>query len=503
MMLVNQIRFKTVVLASIFLVSLLLLKYRWHSRAIWQAKLRLKTLNHALGKPVIDFQAQLDFWRSLEFLLTGNGPGIERPPQNGSAEAVKYNATHSFEYPELISMTEADVQRMATAHRNYLKALTVHPPELVYNRGTRGIVVVAGGEYLPLVVITLRLLQRRGSRLPMEVFLESGEEYESHICGVVLPRLNARCVIMAEILAAAPHPVQIGHFQLKIFAILLASFEDVLFLDADSWPVHDPAVLFTSEPFTSTGMILWPDFWYATPSKYYQAITGVRREDARYRSASEAGELLVSKRTHTRTLLVAAYYNYWGPEHYYPLLAQGGPGEGDKDTFIAAAHAAGQRFYAVFEGVLAIGHARDARDGGGIAGSAMVQFDPLEDWRLTQHGLRRVNENPRTAPWPRPFFVHANFPKFNPGRVYDDYGLLHWGNGTLCRAWTDPPHVMALFGRDIEMEYWEEARWAACSLENKVRDWYAHEDVCRKATEYLDGIRAVEAGWKGRYHIKA
>ena len=401
-------------------------------------------------------------------------------------------------------MSDDEIDKMRTAHRNYLKALRVHPPPLAYKRGTRGIVVTAGGQYLPLVVITLRLLQRRGCTLPMEVFLESGEEYESHICNTVLPPLNARCVILAEVLAAAPHAVQIAHFQLKIFAILLSSFEAVLFLDADSWPARDPTPLFAAEPFRTHGLVAWPDFWYATPSKHFAAVSGVRRDDARRRAASEAGQLLVDKRTHARTLLVAAYYNYYGPEHFYPLLAQGGPGEGDKETFVAAARAAREPFYAVDEPVVAVGHARGNIDdprisAPSIAGSAMVQFDPTDDARLVKEGLRRAVD-PRVAPSPRPFFLHANFPKFNPGRVYDDYGLLHWDNGTLRRAWTDPPEVVRLFGRDVEREYWEEARWVACTLEDKVRDWYGSEGVCRKATAYLKGLAALE-GWTAEMRL--
>ena len=497
-MIVKPLRVKSVFLVCLFVTFLLFFKYRWHTQAIGRAKTHWHVLNHALGRPQVDFQAQLNFWRSLEFLLTSNGPGIPRPQQNGSANAVSFNATRPFEYPEMIDMSDDEVDKMRSAHRNYLKAQRVHAPPLVYRRGTRGIVVTAGGSYLPLVVITLRLLRRRGSALPMEVFLESGEEYESHICGVVLPRLNARCVILAEVLAAAPHPVQIAHFQLKIFAILLSSFEAVLFLDADSWPARDPAPLFAAPPFATHGLVAWPDFWYATPSKHFAAVSGVRRDDARRRAASEAGQLLVDKRSHARTLLVAAYYNYYGPEHYYPLLAQGGPGEGDKETFVAAARAAREPFYAVDEPVVAIGHARgptnDPRIKPSIAGSAMVQFDPADDAARRAPDQRRAAD-PETASRPRPFFLHANFPKFNPGRVYDDYGLLHWDNGTLRRAWTDPADVMALFGRDVEREYWEEARWAACALEDKVRDWYESEGVCRKATAYLKGLAALE-GWE-------
>ncbi|KAK7679537.1 Golgi alpha-1,2- mannosyltransferase [Cerrena zonata] len=43
------------------------------------------------------------------------------------------------------------------------------------------------------------------------------------------------------------------------------------------------------------------------------------------------------------------YYNYYGPDYYYPLLSQGAAGEGDKETFIAAAHKLKLPYYQVKE----------------------------------------------------------------------------------------------------------------------------------------------------------
>ena len=88
--------------------------------------------------------------------------------------------------------------------------------------------------------------------------------------------------------------------------------------------------------------------------------------------------------------------------------------------------------------------------------------------------------------------MRENFPKFNPGKIFDEEWLIRWENGTLRRAWPDPPEVMALFGRDVEMEFWREARWTACRLEGRARDWYGRGDVCTKATAYVEAIRKME-----------
>ena len=468
----------------VFCVTLLFVLMTWQDqRSIYRTATGLSPLQYIFTTPVIDTAAQIKFWRALEFTLTSNGPGIPRPDQNGSQPDIYYNANEDYFFPELITMDEEQVAAMKKGHESYVKATKVQELNPVYNKGTRGIVCTAGGSYLPLVAVALRILKRLGSKLPMEVFLEAGEEYESYVCEKIFPAFNARCVILSEILNAVPHPVAIEHFQLKYFALLFSSFEEVLFLDADSFPVHNPQVLFDSEPYKSTGMVLWPDFWYATPSEHFFEITSSERPPSSLRQSSESGEILINKRTHKRTLLMAAYYNYYGPEHYYPLLAQGGPGEGDKETFLPAAEIAGDLVYQVSEKIVAIGHS----DGQYLDGSAMVQFHPADDFYLVSQGLLRTKQ-PAIAPSPRPFFIHVNRPKFNPGRVYDEWGLLHWQNGTMRRAWIDEASTMALFDIDAEKMYWEESKWVACNLEDRFRDWYGLEDVCKKATGYWEAM---------------
>ena len=210
-------RARFALIATVFLLLVTALHRRWRARIIYRTHSSLPPFHHVFSQPVIDVPAQIRFWKSLEFILTHNGPGIPRPKQNGSIPAIEYDSNADHEFEELISMPDEDVETMTKGHENYRKALRVHQLDLVYKKKTRGIVCTAGGSYLPLIVITLRMLQNLGSTLPMEVFLESGEEYESHICENIFPPLNARCVILSEILNAAPHEVQIGHFQLKLF----------------------------------------------------------------------------------------------------------------------------------------------------------------------------------------------------------------------------------------------------------------------------------------------
>jgi alpha 1,2-mannosyltransferase len=207
------------------------------------------------------------------------------------------------------------------------------------------------------------------------------------------------------------------------------------------------------------------------------------------RQSSETGIFLVSKKTHFLPLLLAAYYNYYGPSHYFRLLTQGGPGEGDKETFLQAATAVGASFYAVSETVQAIGHSKDD----GLSGSAMAQSDPREDFALTSQGKWRIKD-PAVASPPRIFFVHANYPKFNPG---DNLFGQGWEttptlkpDGSDGRAWTAPSDTLKRFGYDVERAYWEEIKWVTCNLEGSFKSWEHMAGLCRRVEEYWHNVFA-------------
>jgi alpha 1,2-mannosyltransferase len=365
---------------------------------------------------------------------------------------------------------------------------------LPYKAGTRGIVSTAGGSYLVVFVISLRMLRRTGCTLPVEVFLANLDEYETHICDVVLPTLHAKCIVLSHILDAVPAMVEISRYQYKIFSILFSSFEEVLLLDSDAFPVRDPAVLFNSEPFNSTGLVLWPDFWYASESLAYFTISSQPIPSLQERPSTESGEIMYSKTKHELSLLLATYYNIYGPTHYYPLQSQGAPGEGDKETYGWAAEALGMPVYRVKQPVRAIGIFNPQT--GSLEGSAMVQYDPRDDYISTTRKNRSISfgrakstdTDPSAAPArPRPFFVHANFPKFNPATIWADPGPTHDADGRFRRVWEDDDTIKG-FGFDVEKSFWEEIKWTSCELETKIDTWRGIVGICNAATRYWNEV---------------
>ncbi|KAL4795911.1 mannosyltransferase putative-domain-containing protein [Aspergillus venezuelensis] len=432
-------------------------------------------------------ERQNAFWKAFKPILEAHTPRCPPPVHEENVVATHFNATTEEFRPDLTFMDENNIVAMEDAHARFLEAIAdtklLHP---VHTPGTRGLVSTAGGAYFPVFVATLRMLRRTGSILPVEVYMKDANEYEKTICEEILPSLNAKCLILSDIMTKE----FIEHFQLKVFAVLLSSFEEVVWMDADCFPLHEPELLLDSEVFKSTGLITWPDFWQSSVSPLYYRISKQAETPMNGRQTTEAGTFLVSKRSHLKTLLLSAYYNYYGPSHYFRLLSQGGPGEGDKETFLNAAAAVNEPFYAVSERVQAIGH--PAPDDG-MSGSAMAQSDPIADQALVSQGLLRVLD-PSVAGAPRVFFIHANYPKFNPGENiwgtdFETAPLVR-PDGSDGRAWIVPEDVIQRFGYDAEKAYWEELKFISCDPAIEFQTWNDKAGICRKVEQYWDNVFA-------------
>ena len=119
--------------------------------------------------------------------------------------------------------------------------------------------MTAGGTYLVHALVTIRMLRRTGTNLPVKVFLRDPSEGDPRICDDMFPALNAKCIALSDTLS--DDLSAIGKYGYKMIAMMLSSFEDYLYLDADCFPIYNPDVLFTMAPFTTHGLVLWPDFW--------------------------------------------------------------------------------------------------------------------------------------------------------------------------------------------------------------------------------------------------
>ncbi|KAL4967296.1 mannosyltransferase putative-domain-containing protein [Aspergillus stella-maris] len=428
---------------------------------------------------LLDRQSQL--WQRLHPLLEEYGPGCPPPVLKGSPGTRRFDANNETPRSNYISNVDEIKIPMQTMHDGFVQAIRNIQLDPVYIPGTTGIVSSAGSTYLPTFLVTILLLRRAGSTLPVELFMKDRTEYEASICEGILPELGVKCLVLSDILGGQDNTID--GFQIKSFAMLFSSFENLLWLDADCAPLHDPAVILSSDPFKSVGMVTWPDFWANTAAPVYFSISRQPEPLSTARQATEAGMLLISKSTHFLTLVLASYYNYYGPDYYYTLLDQGAPGAGDKDTFLQAATALNETFYSVSESVTDVGNVTPWNSQVAI-NAGYIQADPTQDFSLTSKGKWRVKDSSVSKP-PRAFFIHAGDPEFNPGK--DLLGSKLKGfDGKPTRLWTYPPEAMRRLGYDAEKAFWEQTMFIACDLQPAFETWKSKERLCED----------VEAHWR-------
>ncbi|KAF2104666.1 nucleotide-diphospho-sugar transferase [Rhizodiscina lignyota] len=325
----------------------------------------------------------LEFWANFEEALQDTRPSCivnyKEEPIKVEDQQWVVETLRTEPRPDYITISENDIASTKDAHVRAVKNAQLHASSLDFRPGTRGIATTAGGKYIPVLLVCLRLLRQTGSKLPVEVFLASWSEYDFRTCEQLLPSLNARCRILSDVWSTTPSFETVHTYQFKVFALLYSSFEEVLFLDADAFPLHDPNILFNSEPYKSTGFVTWPDFWANTVHASFYDIASIDPAPPRdLRYTTESGEMLLDKRRHTETLLLATYYNYYGPDCFYRLLSQGASGEGDKETYLHAAMALNTTFWDVKTPVVALG----SHLSGEWRGAGMIQHDPMEDYEF-------------------------------------------------------------------------------------------------------------------------
>ncbi|KAI9844863.1 MAG: hypothetical protein M1838_001986 [Thelocarpon superellum] len=426
----------------------------------------------ALRAPTAYSPEFVNFWRPFAQALVETEPPVDVPSGFDGAHFIGFDQIDSsYALPNQLEMPLAKVSEMQVAHARFVAklrpgALSTAP----YVAGTQGIVTSAAGNFLPVLVVSLRLLRRTGSTLPVEVFLEqfATADAESDICVNVLPKLNARCVPMAPFFAISPIPEDVTHYQIKAFAFLFSTFEDILWLDADNIAVSPPERLFQTEVYRQHGLVAWPDYWGTTASADYYTISAIRPAPSPMdRAASESGQLLISKRVHATTMLLMAYYNYYGPSHFYPLLSQGAIGQGDKETFVAAAQALAAPFYTVQSKIGTAGYQR--KSNGEFRGTAALQHHPQDDYE--HHALGKTLNTPDAKP--RQMFVHCQTIKADAAKM-----PLKYSKDVKQRMWGPPEAMIAKFGTDLEKDLWDELRYTACELEHDFDAWKNKTGVC-------------------------
>lgn len=197
------------------------------------------------------------------------------------------------------------------------------------------------------------------------------------------------------------------------------------------------------------------------------------------RATTEAGQMLFDKSTHAAAILLATWFNTWGPEYWHRLASQGSPGEGDKDLWRFSVQAFGLPFYQVEERPQRVGYTCNERNW--PIGTA--QSHPNDDHKIASTGAIRDSDDLLTlgsSAHPRILFIHGNLPKLDPyllldwGRISADWPDVlrcDQGEGPVHRLYGPPELTVPKYGWDMEKGIWNAFLWMTCEHETGFRVW--------------------------------
>ena len=217
-----------------------------------------------------------------------------------------------------------DVTRKA--HRLRVVEQVTHPP--IYPEGRysgRGVVICGGGKYWPGAYVAARMLRQTGWGGPIQIWHRGHAE-------PVQPELvrpyDVECVDAHAVREKHPCRILRG-WESKSYAVLHCPFEEVLYLDADAYPVADLTPCF--EALNERGAIFWPD----------NANTDANLDWSAHEMRSDNGPGINGGHWMVRKRSVWAELNlmYWMNQHSDYYYAQGvdrgrrwSHGYGDQDT---------------------------------------------------------------------------------------------------------------------------------------------------------------------------
>ncbi|PKN20545.1 MAG: hypothetical protein CVU71_01780 [Deltaproteobacteria bacterium HGW-Deltaproteobacteria-6] len=212
----------------------------------------------------------------------------------------------------------------------------------------RGIVLCAGGfGHLSNAYVCLKFL-RTYTDLPVELFYAGPEEMPEGVRDLL--QKDFAPIALTDITQCRFPEDQLSFsirdfkgFQIKPYALLYSSFEEIFYMDADNIPLRSPVPLFAMEEYEQTGALFWPDLpgMKQTTDDLF-AVFGIASRFIRQGSEFESGQIVLDKRRCWKALLTVCLANS-DTEGFRNFCYRNTLG--DKDTFRLSFQFAGKSYH--------------------------------------------------------------------------------------------------------------------------------------------------------------
>jgi hypothetical protein len=216
----------------------------------------------------------------------------------------------------------------------------------------RGVVICAGGwKQLPGAYVTASMLRwdHVNSRLPIEVWYVGDEGEFDPIFHHLTKHLNVTWRDASAELRrlGIKRQERLYGWALKPLALMLSSFEQVVMLDQDCYPVYDPERLWDDPRIADKPAAFWPDnqtHQFGKPLTEEQwGLLGLRKPTEPI-PGCESGVVVVDKRRSWHAVQLAAWMSD-RMNHFDRTRGAAAGWHGDKDIFTTAWHATGTPFF--------------------------------------------------------------------------------------------------------------------------------------------------------------
>ncbi|KAI1301097.1 glycosyltransferase family 71 protein [Xylaria venustula] len=225
----------------------------------------------------------------------------------------------------------------------------------------RGIVLTAGDDQARYLLTTIYSFRELGCDLPIEImYLGEADLDEDHRFELEsLPGVTTRDISQM----VDDEGWKLAGWAIKPFAMLLSSFREVIFIDADSFFFRDPATLFDDPDYKKTGALFFRDRTIMPESKRKwlmqilpRPIHKLAKESSWWTGTSghhqESGVVVVDKWRHFVSMLLICRFNGSdrdprdGKMGVYEMM------HGDKETFWISFLLAGDPSFAFHKGAV-------------------------------------------------------------------------------------------------------------------------------------------------------
>ncbi|GAW17593.1 hypothetical protein ANO14919_070520 [Xylariales sp. No.14919] len=230
-----------------------------------------------------------------------------------------------------------------------------------FKNAGRGIVLTAGDDQAKYLLTTIYTFRELGCDLPIEImYLGDADLGEDHRFELeALPGVTTRDISQM----VDDEGWKLAGWAIKPFAMLMSSFREVIFIDADSFFFRDPTKLFDDPDYKRTGALFFRDRTIMPESKRRwllqilpRPIHKLAKESSWWTGSSghhqESGVVVVDKWKHFVSMLLICRFNgsdrdpRAGKVGVYEMM------HGDKETFWIGFLLAGDPSFAFHKGAV-------------------------------------------------------------------------------------------------------------------------------------------------------